>query len=115
MQSANLLNIGQAIQLAVAPVFLLAGIGGLLTVLTNFGIPLLLGVLTGSIVGMLLSVGVLRLVLSHHFTFFINSLAHIWGKQPYTDQNTARDNGWLAFVTYGEGYHNFHHIFYLIQ
>ena len=35
MQSANLLNIGQAIQLAVAPVFLLAGIGGLLTVLTN--------------------------------------------------------------------------------
>lgn len=83
----------------------------LLTVLTNFGIPLLLGVLTGNMVGMLLSVGVLRLVLSHHFTFFINSLAHIWGKQPYTDQNTARDNGWLAFVTYGEGYHNFHHIF----
>jgi stearoyl-CoA desaturase (delta-9 desaturase) len=83
----------------------------LLTVLTNFGIPLLLGVLTDSILGMLLSVGVLRLVLSHHFTFFINSLAHIWGKQPYTDQNTARDNGWLAFVTYGEGYHNFHHIF----
>ncbi len=83
----------------------------LLTVLTNFGIPLLLGVLSGHIVGMLLSVGVLRLVLSHHFTFFINSLAHIWGKQPYTDQNTARDNGWLAFVTYGEGYHNFHHIF----
>ncbi len=83
----------------------------LLTVLTNFGIPLFLGVLTGNIVGMLLSVGVLRLVLSHHFTFFINSLAHIWGKQPYTDTNTARDNGWLAFFTYGEGYHNFHHIF----
>ncbi len=35
MQATNLLNIGQAIQLAVAPVFLLAGIGGLLTVLTN--------------------------------------------------------------------------------
>ncbi len=83
----------------------------LLTVLTNFGIPLLLGVLTGNMLGMLLSVGVLRLVLSHHFTFFINSLAHIWGKQPYTDTNTARDNGWLALVTYGEGYHNFHHIF----
>jgi stearoyl-CoA desaturase (delta-9 desaturase) len=53
----------------------------------------------------------LRLVLSHHFTFFINSLAHIWGSQPYTDQNSARDNGILAFLTYGEGYHNFHHIF----
>jgi stearoyl-CoA desaturase (delta-9 desaturase) len=38
-------------------------------------------------------------------------LAHIWGKRPYTDKNTARDNGFLAFLTYGEGYHNFHHIF----
>ncbi|WP_333797072.1 acyl-CoA desaturase [Rheinheimera sp.] len=83
----------------------------LLTIVTNFGIPLLLGFLTDSYLGMLLSVGVLRLVLSHHFTFFINSLAHIWGKQPYTDENSARDNGVLAFLTYGEGYHNFHHIF----
>ncbi|MDX3775348.1 fatty acid desaturase [Chromatiaceae bacterium AAb-1] len=82
-----------------------------LTILTNAGIPLLLGLLSGNVIGMLLSVGVLRLVLSHHFTFFINSLAHIWGKQPYTDQNSARDNGLLAFFTYGEGYHNFHHIF----
>ncbi len=82
-----------------------------LTIATNFGIPLFLGFLTDSYIGMLLSVGVLRLVLSHHFTFFINSLAHIWGNQPYTDQNSARDNGVLAFLTYGEGYHNFHHIF----
>lgn len=82
-----------------------------LTIATNFGIPLLLGIISGNVLGMLLSAGVLRLVLSHHFTFFINSLAHIWGKQPYTDQNSARDNGVLAFLTYGEGYHNFHHIF----
>ena len=77
----------------------------------NFGIPILLGVIYNDIWGMLLTVGVLRLVLSHHFTFFINSLAHIWGKQPYTDKNTAKDNGILAFITYGEGYHNYHHIF----
>jgi len=83
----------------------------LLAILTNIGIPLALGVITDSILGCLLSIGVLRLVLSHHFTFFINSLAHIWGSQPYTDGNTARDNGFLAFLTYGEGYHNFHHIF----
>jgi fatty-acid desaturase len=25
--------------------------------------------------------------------------------------NSARDNGFLAFLTYGEGYHNYHHIF----
>ena len=77
----------------------------------NFGIPLLLGVIEGDIIGMMLLAGVLRLVLSHHFTFFINSLAHIWGRQPYSDKNTARDNGFLAFLTMGEGYHNFHHAF----
>lgn len=82
-----------------------------LAILTNFGIPLLLGVIYGDIVGMLLIVGVLRLVLSHHSTFFINSLAHIWGSQPYTDKNTARDNAVLAVFTFGEGYHNYHHIF----
>jgi stearoyl-CoA desaturase (delta-9 desaturase) len=56
-------------------------------------------------------VGLLRLVVNHHVTFFINSLAHYWGSRPYTDANSARDNGLLAFLTYGEGYHNFHHIF----
>ncbi|MCG7562209.1 MULTISPECIES: fatty acid desaturase [Pseudoalteromonas] len=82
-----------------------------LVLLTNIGIPLLLGLMLGDIIGMLLLAGVLRLVLSQHFTFFINSLAHIWGKRPYTEKNTARDNGFLALLTYGEGYHNFHHIF----
>jgi stearoyl-CoA desaturase (delta-9 desaturase) len=77
----------------------------------NFGIPLLLGWLNGDIWGMLLLAGVFRLVAVHHVTFFINSLAHMWGNQPYTDKNSARDNGLLAFFTFGEGYHNFHHIF----
>lgn len=77
----------------------------------NFGIPLLLGWLNGDIWGMLLLAGVFRLVAVHHVTFFINSLAHMWGRQPYTDKNTAKDNDLLAFFTFGEGYHNFHHIF----
>jgi stearoyl-CoA desaturase (delta-9 desaturase) len=77
----------------------------------NFGLPLLIGALDGELVGTFLLAGVLRLVVSHHFTFFINSLAHMWGIQPYTDENTARDNGVLALLTYGEGYHNFHHMF----
>ena len=77
----------------------------------NFGITGLLGYLNGDVMGMILVAGVLRLVLVHHVTFFINSLAHFWGSQPYTDKNTARDNGVLAFFTFGEGYHNYHHIF----
>jgi stearoyl-CoA desaturase (Delta-9 desaturase) len=82
-----------------------------LAVLVNFGLPLLAGWLIGDVWGTLILAGVLRLVVSHHVTFFINSLAHMWGSRPYTDANSARDNGILAFFTYGEGYHNFHHIF----
>jgi stearoyl-CoA desaturase (delta-9 desaturase) len=77
----------------------------------NFGVPLAIGFAVGDPIGVFLLGGVLRLVVNHHFTFFINSLAHMWGSQPYTDDNSARDNGALALFTYGEGYHNFHHIF----
>jgi stearoyl-CoA desaturase (delta-9 desaturase) len=83
----------------------------LLTLLTTIGWPVALGLLIGDVWGAVLLVGVARLVINHHTTFFINSLAHIWGKQTYTDRNTARDNGVLAFLTFGEGYHNYHHIF----
>lgn len=82
-----------------------------LTLGLNFGWPIVVGLMTGDVWAGLLVVGVLRLVLNHHTTFFINSLAHVWGSQPYTDKNTARDNGVLAFLTFGEGYHNYHHIF----
>ena len=77
----------------------------------NFGLPLLIGWACGDIVGVFLLGGVLRLVVSHHLTFCINSLAHIVGIQPYTDENTARDNAVVALLTFGEGYHNFHHMF----
>lgn len=77
----------------------------------NFGIPILLGLWHGDLLGMLLLAGVARLAISHHLTFFINSLAHVWGKQPYTDLNSSRDNGVIALLTMGEGYHNYHHCF----
>ncbi len=82
-----------------------------LVLITNIGLPLAAGWLVGDVWGTFLLAGVLRLVLSHHFTFFINSLAHMWGSRPYTEENTARDNPVLAVFTFGEGYHNFHHIF----
>lgn len=82
-----------------------------LVLATNIGIPVALGLVFGDLWGYFLLAGVLRLVVSHHATFFINSLAHIWGRRPYTEENTARDNDLLAFFTWGEGYHNYHHIF----
>jgi len=83
----------------------------LLVLLTNFGIPILFGLLNGNLWGSVLLLGFMRLVVSHHVTFFINSLAHMWGSQPYSDKNTAKDNFVVALLTYGEGYHNFHHAF----
>ncbi|MAD46854.1 MAG: acyl-CoA desaturase [Oceanospirillaceae bacterium] len=77
----------------------------------NVLIPVALGLMLGDIWGMILFAGFLRIVATHHFTFFINSIAHKWGSQPYTDENTARDNAFFAFLTHGEGYHNYHHIF----
>lgn len=82
-----------------------------IAVTMNLFLPLLIGFMTGSLFGTLLLAGLLRLVLNHHFTFFINSLAHMWGTRPYSTKTSARDNPVLAFLTYGEGYHNFHHHF----
>lgn len=73
--------------------------------------PLLIGLSVGRPLGGLLWGGFFRVAFVHHTTFFINSLAHMWGRQPYSDQDTSKDNTWLAFLTYGEGYHNFHHKF----
>lgn len=55
--------------------------------------------------------GVARLVFVHHSTFCVNSLAHYWGDETYTDGHTAKNSVITAFVTVGEGYHNFHHEF----
>lgn len=82
-----------------------------LVILMNIVLPMSIGAMLGDMWGGLLLIGFLRLVICHHTTFFINSLAHFWGNQPYSDRHSARDNGILALLTYGEGYHNYHHTF----
>lgn len=82
-----------------------------LVVGVGFLIPTLIGWAFGYPWGGLLYGGFARVVVTHHCTFFINSLCHLWGHQPYGDKTSARDNFVLAFFTYGEGYHNFHHRF----
>lgn len=83
-----------------------------LAIFMSFGLPTLIGAAMGSALGGLVFGGFIRLVIGHHVTFFINSLCHMWGKQTYTDTNTARDSFALAIFTFGEGYHNFHHFFH---
>ncbi|NOY84458.1 MAG: acyl-CoA desaturase [Nitrospirae bacterium] len=86
----------------------------LLVVLSGIALPVLLGFIhrgwTGAASAFLLA-GVLRLFLVLNSTFFINSICHIWGSQPYGDANTSRDNWWISLITFGEGYHNYHHNF----
>jgi stearoyl-CoA desaturase (delta-9 desaturase) len=73
-------------------------------------IPVFIGIATGNILGHLVMGLILRIVLTHHTTFLINSAAHVFGSRPYTDANSARDSWVLAPLTYGEGFHNFHHM-----
>ena len=77
----------------------------------GFFLPMYLGSLWGDMWGGLLIAGVLRSVVNHHSTFLINSLSHCVGDQTYSNTHTARDNWFTALLTFGEGYHNFHHEF----
>ncbi len=77
----------------------------------NLGIPFLLGLWTGDIIGMMIIAGLLRVVLVHHFTFTINSLAHKVGTQTWSTLNTSRDSWVISLLSFGEGYHNYHHAF----
>lgn len=85
-----------------------------LAFIIGFGVPVALGFLWNGIIGALgglLLAGVLRVFAVQHCTFFINSLCHTMGRRPYSVRCSARDSAFLAFFTFGEGYHNYHHEF----
>jgi stearoyl-CoA desaturase (delta-9 desaturase) len=48
-------------------------------------------------------------VLLFHGTFTINSLSHVLGTRRFATEDTSRNNGVLALLTLGEGWHNNHH------
>lgn len=52
-----------------------------------------------------------RLFCLHHTTWCINSIAHYWGTRFYSQEHSAVDNYLISLLTYGEGYHNYHHTF----
>jgi stearoyl-CoA desaturase (delta-9 desaturase) len=89
----------------------------------GFGLPTLIGATYGwfhygtayemgvQALGGFLLAGVLRIVCVQQSTFCINSVCHTLGSRPYSTRCSARNSGLVALVTFGEGYHNFHHEF----
>jgi len=74
-------------------------------------LPLVIGAATGYLLGALIVIVAARLTFVHHSTFCINSVCHTFGRATYDIDSTARDHWLVALITFGEGYHNFHHRF----
>lgn len=45
----------------------------------------------------------------YHATWFINSWCHTWGKRDCATDDHSKNSLLIALITFGEGYHNYHH------
>ncbi len=62
------------------------------------------GVVTGFFWG-----GLVRLALSNHVTWSINSICHMIGERPFRSRDRSRNFWPLAILSMGESWHNLHH------
>ena len=85
--------------------YLLIAFGG------NVLLSLIFGYMMNDYLAAFIITWLLRMFVLHHATWFINSLAHTWGTNSYSNEHTAMDNMLISFLTFGEGYHNYHHTF----
>jgi stearoyl-CoA desaturase (delta-9 desaturase) len=72
------------------------------------------GVISGSWWGGALGAlwgGPVRVFLTHHLTWSVNSVCHLWGARPYPDRDESRNNVIFGVLALGEGWHNNHHAF----
>jgi stearoyl-CoA desaturase (delta-9 desaturase) len=72
---------------------------------------ILAGYLWDDYIGGLIYVGILRGALVQQCTFLVNSMGHLIGTQCYDDRKSHKNNFFLALLSWGEGYNNFHHEF----
>lgn len=73
--------------------------------------PTLIASLWGDAYNGLFVAGALALMCTFQSTMCVNSLAHMWGEKPYNKKISAVQNVIVAVITFGEGWHNFHHAF----
>lgn len=50
-----------------------------------------------------------RVALVHHMTWSINSVCHVWGRRPFVTRDRSANVAWLAPLSGGESWHNYHH------
>ena len=55
--------------------------------------------------------GLVRWFLSNHVTYAINSIGHYFGRRRFATSDESRNVSWLALISFGEAWHNFHHAF----
>ena len=53
----------------------------------------------------------LRTLVGWHSTWLVNSATHLWGTRRFEIRDDSRNNGWIAAITFGEGWHNNHHAY----
>jgi stearoyl-CoA desaturase (delta-9 desaturase) len=53
--------------------------------------------------------GGLRYVCVLHFTWLVNSAAHLYGDHPYDEKSWPAENPMVSLAAIGEGWHNWHH------
>jgi stearoyl-CoA desaturase (delta-9 desaturase) len=69
-------------------------------------IPFALGGWTGLLWG-----GLVRIFLTHHVTWSVNSVCHTFGKRAFETKDRSRNEWLVGLLGFGEGWHNNHHAF----
>jgi stearoyl-CoA desaturase (delta-9 desaturase) len=87
----------------------------LVWILLSFVIPTAIawavtGTLQGAALGLLWG-GFVRVFVTHHITWSINSICHVMGQQEYVSGDQSRNNVICGLFAFGEGWHNNHHAF----
>ncbi len=69
-------------------------------------VPFLIGGWTGLVWG-----GLVRVFLTHHVTWSVNSVCHTFGSRPFRTKDLSRNQWVVGLLALGEGWHNNHHAF----
>jgi stearoyl-CoA desaturase (delta-9 desaturase) len=77
-----------------------------LWLLLGLAVPFLLGGWQGLLWG-----GLVRIFLTHHITWSINSVGHTFGRRPFETKDRSTNSWIMGLLAFGEGWHNNHHAF----